>query len=113
MAPCYGWLNIHHPRFVRDYPRAMGSFHAALGTRRPAPALRPRLCARPGCAEVAEATMTYDYASRSAWIDRLDEDESPAGYDLCNDHAARLGVPSGWTRSDRRGPGPLFDRVAV
>ena len=91
----------------------MGSFKATLGTRRPAPTIRPRLCARPGCAEVAEATMTYDYASRAAWIDRLDEEQSPAGYDLCDDHAQRLGVPSGWTRSDRRDPAPVFDRVAV
>ena len=91
----------------------MGSFHATLGTRRPAPAIRPRLCARPGCAEVASATMTYDYSSRATWIDQLDEDSSPAGYDLCDDHAEHLGVPSGWTRTDRRGPGPLFDRVAV
>ncbi|CAN5746525.1 hypothetical protein BH24ACT2_BH24ACT2_08410 [soil metagenome] len=91
----------------------MGSFHATLGTRRPAPAIRPRLCARPACAEVACATMTYDYAARAAWIDRLDDDASPAGYDLCDGHATRLGVPSGWTRTDRRDPASVFDRVAV
>lgn len=91
----------------------MGSFHPTLGTRRPAPAIRPRLCARPGCAEVAGATMTYDYATRAAWIDRLDEDASPAGYDLCDHHAESLGVPSGWTRTDRRAPTSPFERLAV
>lgn len=84
-----------------------------LGTRRPAPAIRPRLCARPGCDDVASATMTYDYATRSAWIDQLDADASPAGYDLCDAHADGLGVPSGWTRSDRRAPASPFARVAV
>lgn len=57
--------------------------------------------------------MTYDYAARATWIDRLDDDASPAGYDLCDDHAEHLGVPSGWTRTDRRDPGSVFDRVAV
>lgn len=83
-----------------------------MGTRRPTPAIRPRLCARPGCAEVASATMSYDYGSRSTWIDPLDELASPAGYDLCDQHA-RLGVPSGWTRTDRRGAATPFDRLAV
>jgi len=58
--------------------------------------------------------MTYDYASRSAWIDRLDETASPAGYDLCADHVERFGVPSGWSRTDRRVPATTpFDRLAV
>ncbi len=91
----------------------MGTFRPPLGSRRPAPAIRPRLCARPGCDEVAAATMTYDYASRSTWIDQLDVDASPAGYDLCEAHAERLGVPSGWTRTDRRQPPSPFSRVAV
>ncbi len=57
--------------------------------------------------------MTYDYANRSAWIDQLDAEASPAGYDLCDTHADNLGVPSGWTRSDRRAPPSPFARVAV
>ncbi len=91
----------------------MGSSRPTLGTRRPAPAIRPRLCARPGCDEVASATMTYDYGDRSTWIDTLDPDASPAGYDLCDHHAERLGVPSGWSRTDRRQPPSPFARVAV
>ncbi len=90
----------------------MGSFRPTLGNRRPAPTIRPRLCARPGCDEVASATMTYDYSTRSTWIDPLDADASLAGYDLCALHAERLGVPSGWSRTDRRQPAP-FSRVAV
>ena len=46
--------------------------------------------------------MTYDYASRTAWVDDLTEVESPAGYDLCTAHARAFSVPQGWTRSDRR-----------
>lgn len=58
--------------------------------------------------------MTYDYKARSTWIDELDADASPAGYDLCADHADRLGVPSGWSRTDRRAPaGSPFTRLAV
>lgn len=58
--------------------------------------------------------MTYDYGSRCAWIDPLDADASPAGYDLCDDHAGRLAVPSGWSRTDRRLPAPTpLNRVAV
>ena len=58
--------------------------------------------------------MTYDYRARSTWIDELDSDASPAGYDLCAHHADRLGVPSGWSRTDRRAPaGSPFTRLAV
>lgn len=86
----------------------------ALGGRAPVPAPRPRLCARPGCGGEASATMTYDYRARRAWIDGLDEHQSPAGYDLCADHADRLGVPSGWSRTDRRAPTDSpFTRLAV
>lgn len=85
-----------------------------LGGRRPVPAPRPRLCARPGCDGEASATMTYDYRARQAWIDGLDAERSPAGYDLCAGHADRLGVPSGWSRTDRRAPTDSpFTRLAV
>jgi hypothetical protein len=61
-----------------------------------------RLCARPACSSAASATMTYDYASRTAWVDDLSGEASPGGYDLCPSHADRLGVPQGWTGADRR-----------
>lgn len=59
--------------------------------------------------------MTYDYASRSVWLDDLADDPDPNHYDLCPTHADRLAVPQGWDRTDRRATAvrPLFARVAV
>ena len=60
--------------------------------------------------------MTYDYGSRTAWVDDLVEVPSPAGYDLCPPHARAFSVPQGWTRSDRRaaaGPRAVVDDAAV
>ena len=73
-----------------------------------------RRCARPGCALEATATMTYDYAARTAWLDGLDPDALPSGYDLCPTHADGLGVPQGWQRTDRRNvkAPALFRRAA-
>jgi hypothetical protein len=57
--------------------------------------------------------MTYGYRARTAWIDDL-VDEAGGGYDLCAHHADGLGVPVGWTRTDRRSPSrPSFTAVAV
>lgn len=55
--------------------------------------------------------MTYDYGNRTAWVDALSVAPLPQGYDLCADHADRLGVPQGWTSTDRR-PAYLPDRLA-
>lgn len=72
-----------------------------------------RQCSRTGCSRTATATMTYGYAARAAWIDDLDLDGSPSGYDLCAEHADRLGVPQGWERTDRRvAARALFSRRA-
>jgi hypothetical protein len=71
-----------------------------------------RRCARPGCPLEATATMTYDYAARTAWLDGLDPDALPSGYDLCTTHADGLGVPQGWTRTDRRTSVALLRRAA-
>src|SRR5439155_430062 len=30
-----------------------------------------RLCSRPGCSSAASATMSYEYASRTVWLDDL------------------------------------------
>jgi len=60
--------------------------------------------------------MTYDYASRTAWVDDLAEIASPAAYDLCTAHARAFSVPQGWTRSDRRAamrPARADDDAAV
>lgn len=74
-----------------------------------------RLCSRPSCSSAASATMTYDYASRTVWLDDLADDADPNGYDLCPAHADRQGVPQRWDRTDRRVTvvRPIFSRIAV
>ena len=62
---------------------------------------RPRLCARPGCGEAATATLSFQYASSTVWLDDLGPKE-PATIDLCGRHADRLAAPKGWTGHDRR-----------
>jgi hypothetical protein len=61
-----------------------------------------RQCSRPGCAEPAQATLTYHYARGAVWIDDLTAEREPHGYDLCERHAARISVPHGWRLDDRR-----------
>ena len=77
--------------------------------------LMARLCSRPGCSAAASATMSYDYASRTVWLDDLHDDVDPNNYDLCPTHADRLGMPQGWSCTDRRVTAvtPLFGRIAV
>jgi Protein of unknown function (DUF3499) len=61
-----------------------------------------RTCAKPGCASPASATLTYDYAARTAWVELLDGEVHPMSYDLCTDHADGMKVPQGWSLQDRR-----------
>jgi hypothetical protein len=61
-----------------------------------------RQCSRPGCAEPAAATLTFVYARGAAWLDPLTPERDPHAYDLCDRHAARVGVPVGWRLEDRR-----------
>ena len=61
-----------------------------------------RMCSRTGCSRSATATMSYGYGARTAWLDDLDPDHAPSGYDLCLEHADGLRVPQGWERKDRR-----------
>ena len=73
-----------------------------------------RHCARPTCGAPAAASLTYRYASRTVWIDNLDEEREPSAYDLCANHAAKLKVPVGWALEDRRTPIiPLRPSIAV
>ena len=37
-----------------------------------------RRCARPGCGQPADTTLSYDYARRLVWLDDLHFDNSPA-----------------------------------
>jgi hypothetical protein len=71
-----------------------------------------RSCARPGCNQHATATLTYDYANRSAWLDRLTTEGHPMTHDLCDRHAGSLSVPRGWRLDDRRVVEPLFREQA-
>ena len=61
-----------------------------------------RLCTRTGCAEHAEVTLTYHYGRSQVWLDELSAERDPHAYDLCERHAARMSVPTGWSLEDRR-----------
>ncbi len=61
-----------------------------------------RHCARPGCNQNSVATLAYDYAARTVWIDDVAPESHPATYDLCLRHATNLRVPLGWQLRDRR-----------
>lgn len=69
---------------------------------RPLSRAAARSCARPGCPSPARATLTFAYAQREAWLERLQETDEPQAYDLCASHAARTRPPHGWTLRDRR-----------
>ncbi len=81
----------------------------AAGARRDA-VVRPlsraaeRPCARPGCPTPARATLTFAYAQREAWLERLHDTDEPQAYDLCGTHASRTRPPHGWSLRDRRPP---------
>lgn len=66
-----------------------------------------RTCAKPGCNVSASATLTYDYAGRAVWIERLQDDAHPMRYDLCEQHADGLRVPEGWECEDQRACYPV------
>ena len=61
-----------------------------------------RSCARPACAAPASATLAYDYAGQSVWVDPLSDESHPMTHDLCGRHADSLSVPRGWELHDRR-----------
>ena len=64
-----------------------------------------RYCARPGCSELAIATLAFDYRSRVTWLDPLADERHPMAYDLCDRHADGVTVPRGWRLEDRTGVG--------
>lgn len=63
-----------------------------------------RHCSRPQCSAEAAVTLTYSYGTAQAWLDVLSAQREPHLYDLCDRHAERLSVPSGWELVDRRRP---------
>lgn len=59
------------------------------------------------CAREAELTLTSDYAGSVLALGPLSPVPSPEGYDLCQEHAQRLSVPTGWQLlRHRTDPGP-------
>ena len=64
--------------------------------------MRQRQCSKVGCSEPATTTLTYRYDRSAVWLDLLSAERDPHDYDLCERHAARLSVPSGWHLDDRR-----------
>jgi uncharacterized protein DUF3499 len=62
---------------------------------------RMRGCARPGCGASPAATLTYDYATRTAWLDSLGE-AGLGAWTVCAVHAEATTVPVGWGLHDRR-----------
>ncbi len=72
-----------------------------------------RQCSRPGCAESATVTLTYQYAIAVVWLEDLHVERDPHNYDLCQRHAAHQSVPHGWQLEDRcTGTSPLLARLA-
>lgn len=67
-----------------------------------------RSCSRPACGNPPAATLAYDYAGRSVWVDPLAEESHPMTHDLCGRHADNLSVPNGWVLHDRRATAALL-----
>ena len=61
-----------------------------------------RRCARPGCAEPATVTLSYEYRSATVWLETLAAEAHPMTHDLCERHAARTNPPQGWKLVDKR-----------
>lgn len=67
-----------------------------------------RSCSRPACGGIPTATLAYDYAGSSVWIDPLSDESHPMTHDLCTRHADGLSVPNGWVLHDRRATAELL-----
>ena len=59
--------------------------------------------------------MSFSYGERSVWLDDLTEPVTlGAAYPMCEEHAAGMTPPVGWTLVDRRTPArPLFVSLEV
>ena len=72
-----------------------------------------RPCSRVSCRAAATTTLTYIYAESRAVLGPIAMFSEPHAYDLCERHAARLTVPTGWSVerevSDAVGVGPSED----
>lgn len=73
-----------------------------------------RSCEKLGCNEPAEVAFGIDRVACVVWLETYDEDEPRHLNRLCDDHAARLTLPRGWSFDDRRDSSPrLFARPRV
>jgi hypothetical protein len=61
-----------------------------------------RSCEKFGCREAADAAFGIDRIACVVWLENYDEDEPRHLNRLCNEHAARLTLPRGWSFDDRR-----------
>ena len=84
---------VYRPRV----PTALALTTAAV----PSGSRSHRACIRPGCGQRATSTLRFDYAARTVMLDPIGPVTGPGEYDLCVQHAARSGPPSGWTLRDR------------
>ncbi len=100
MATCYGdgrTLGGRHPRRCAWSNVLFAVVSPPFDTGDPT-----RQCSRPGCAERATVTLTYEYGRSKVWLDELRPERDPHAYDLCRRHAERQSVPQGWYLADRR-----------
>jgi hypothetical protein len=71
-----------------------------------------RTCAKPSCSVSATATLMYDYAGQTVWLEPLNPEAHPMRYDLCTEHADNLRVPKGWILQDQRHVPNLHHQIA-
>ncbi len=73
-----------------------------------------RSCEKLGCNQPAEVAFGIDRVACVVWLETYDEDEPRHLNRLCDDHAARLTLPRGWSFDDRRESTPrLFAQPRV
>ena len=65
-----------------------------------------RSCEKLGCNAPAEVAFGIDRVACVVWLEVYDEDQPRHLNRLCDDHAARLTLPRGWTFDDRRERSP-------
>jgi len=65
-----------------------------------------RSCEKQGCNKPAEVAFGIDRMACVVWLENYDEDEPRHLNRLCDEHAARLTLPRGWSFDDRRERSP-------
>lgn len=63
-------------------------------------------CEKLGCNDVAEVAFGIDRQSCVVWLEHYDVDNARHLNRLCDEHAARLTLPRGWSFDDRRESSP-------